>query len=225
MKFIFTITFSFILGSSHSQDYSIIPDNLNAQGPPNVLFLAKARIVNNSSSAINMFMERIIKDIPANWSSCFCHPQCVAPFVDTISFAIPANSEDSIMPNFFADSIPGLGTIQVRLYQLGFQSLPDTITFTGSTMSSTSVPYLSLPAGISVYPNPCLNHVSVDITEDGECSASLYDLSGKLACSSGILKSKGNILPLDGLKAGIYFLKITFTNGTIISNKIIKTSL
>ncbi|TAL57400.1 MAG: T9SS type A sorting domain-containing protein [Bacteroidetes bacterium] len=224
VKFSVILLWFFLSDQILSQDYTVVPVNLAAQGTPQYLFFANATIVNNSPAKIDLFMERIEKNIPANWSSCFCHPKCVAPFVDTIFFSIPPYSQDSITPSFLADSIPGIGTIRVRFFQIGYESLADTLTFTGSTLSWTSINSCMEEPEISIYPNPCSENLSILVHRLNEgYTLRLYNSTGKLMEIRKNLTEQKIIIPLKEYYSGVYFWEFLFNNGTVASKKIVIT--
>src|SRR5262245_8728271 len=126
-----------LITGAFSQDYTLDSTRIHANGNPGDLFLASLIVTNNSNATITMHLQRIVKNLPANWTSCFCYPHCIAPWVDTLTFSIAPLSMDSIKPNFGTDSIPGTGYITILLVQQGAESnLQDTIFFTGSTLST-----------------------------------------------------------------------------------------
>jgi len=221
---LFLFLFVVLLGNNlKAQDYTIVPANLNVHSFPGDFFLAKARVQNNSTNTITMFMERIVKNLPPNWTSCFCYPTCIAPFVDTLRFHIAPHSMDSIMPNFGTDSVPGLGTIVVKLYQQGYESMPDTITYTGSTFSN-KINSLSFVSEFSVYPNPFSNTISVKNKNRQICQLFIYNLSGEVVYQNENFNSALENINLMFLEAGIYFLKIKLSGQETEIKKLIKTN-
>ena len=221
-KWIFLFFAFFIFGlNAKSQDYSIIPTKLNALGTPGSFFLSRATIQNNSSSTIQLFMTRILKDLPPSWTSCFCYPECLAPFIDTLWFTIPAYSSDSIMPNYGTDTIPGLGTIKVVLYQTGFESEKDTIVFTGSTLS-VGIEMISNTTIFKIFPNPVSNTLSIQIDKFSPLRFNIYTLSGNLIYSGSSLLNSNTTIDLSFLSDGMYYITGEDLNGEKTSLKFIK---
>lgn len=76
-----------------------------------------------------------------------------------------------------------------------------------------------IAAHVSVYPNPCKANLYLSF-RSGNASASLLDLNG-----NEILSEKINTIPvkfeLNGLSAGVYFLRITSDNQTCVKKIII----
>lgn len=221
LKYLIGIFLFFLLHqqASIAQSYSLVPVDLNSHASVGTFFYATMKVVNPSPVPVTMFMRRIVKDMPPNWSSCFCFPTCIAPWMDTLTFTIPAFSEDSIKPNFYqSDSIPGIGTISIELFQIGFESFIDTITFTGTTYN---------PAGISdvhdseilYYPNPADNTIFLQLKTKKNYSFLLYDLSGKL-CFSGKSNLDKNNMDVSALPSGTYLFSIRSDSGERIMKRI-----
>ena len=72
---------------------------------------------------------------------------------------------------------------------------------------------------VKVYPNPTENYFTIEGVESNEIKeVSLFDLNGKKL----IVNIKNNVLDINHLSAGTYLLKIETTNGTVMSEKIVK---
>lgn len=78
-------------------------------------------------------------------------------------------------------------------------------------------------SNITVYPNPIDDVVSINISDEfGNIShAKMYDVQGK-QCGSFNLTCGTNQLNMTGFESGLYILKIQFTNGKVLTNKIVK---
>lgn len=80
----------------------------------------------------------------------------------------------------------------------------------------------------SVYPNPTtgLLNFNINIPGDDEVLLNVYDIAGKIVCTSNRMLSAGNntlLLDLKDMDNGIYFLKIDITNSHFSSiNKFVK---
>lgn len=70
-----------------------------------------------------------------------------------------------------------------------------------------------------IYPNPAKNMVNIDLTEEGG-SLSLIDASGKTVRSQNIT-SLSNQINLEGLKQGVYFIKIEQNGKQSISKLVV----
>src|SRR5262245_14770620 len=118
MKKIFLIAFliSITGAKSFCQVYSLDSSRIHVQGNPGDLMLASLVITNNTSDSITILLSRIVKNLPPNWNSCYCYPECLAQDRDTFTFSIAPFSSDSIVPNFGTDSTPGIGYITTVLF-------------------------------------------------------------------------------------------------------------
>ncbi len=180
-------------------------------------------IVNNTSnSTISIHVERIVRNLPPNWTSCFCYPWCVAPFIDTLTFPIAPFSSDSIKPNYHTDpSIPGIGYVTITLYQVGFPNNIDTVAFSGSTLLASGIEE-PLTTTIDIYPNPVTENLIVSNPSNTSCILRIYNAAGEMITEKGI-SDKKSVLGLRQLPEGYYTIQIHFKSGQIISKKIFKT--
>lgn len=86
-------------------------------------------------------------------------------------------------------------------------------------LSTLTGPEFENTAGtLRIYPNPAHNLVTVDLTGEIIEQVEVYTSSG-----SRVLQLKAQTtIPLDSLRAGVYFVKVTSESGTVIVKKIIK---
>lgn len=218
-KKILPILFCAVSSLLNAQNYTLTPLKMNVQGSPNDFMLDSLIVTNTSNKDISIFINRLQKNIPSGWASCFCSPTCIAPFRDTLTWTIPANSFCSISPNFNTDSIPGLGTVIVEVYEIGYASSADTVTFTGSTLGNGITE--SFIQNIRIYPNPVKDIMTIE-NINGKFTLDIADESGKLICS-GSYSEKQTTIYMDRFPAGYYILNFRFENGTAGSRKILKS--
>jgi len=220
MKKIFCVAILvFITGvKSFGQDYSLDSTRIHAQGNPGEMFHSALLVTNNTANPLTFHINRILKDLPPNWTSCFCYPICIAPWSDTLTFSIPPFGTDSIKPNFGTDSVPGIGYITTVLYIQDLESFSpeDTIYFTGSTLS-TGISEIE-ERNIRIYPNPVSKELFIACKT--LFSAELFSANGEKVLSfispDGLVKED-----VSQLSSGIYFLKIITGNKAVVK-KIIK---
>lgn len=206
-----------------AQDYTLNPSNLNVQGNPGDFMLSTLIVNNTSGNNITMHLKRIVKNLPTNWSSCFCYPKCLAPFIDTLTFNIAPFSMDSIKPNYGTDSVPGIGYVTITLYQQGFSNNIDTIAFSGSTLSTSGVNDPVFSSKFTYYPNPFSNSLTIQNNNAELYALFLYNSTGGLVYRKESISSVSEKLDLEFLECGIYYLKSEFASGKIISNKLVKS--
>ncbi len=70
---------------------------------------------------------------------------------------------------------------------------------------------------LSVYPNPFINSLSIDYSNDEEFDISVFDILGK-----EILKTRDSFIDTSSFKNGFYILKIKLKNNKVLSKKIFK---
>lgn len=217
MKKIFCVTvLVFIAGIKlFSQNYFFDSTRVHAQGNPGDLFLSAFVITNNTSGPLTFHLNRIVKDLPSNWYSCFCYPTCIAPWIDTLTFTIPPIGSDSIKPNYGTDSVPGIGYITtVLLIQDGESFSPvDTIYFTGSTLS-TSVNDIEETFG-TIYPNPAEDFVEIIFPNfKAPFDVLIYNTLGKEVLKSRITSPHATFY-IGALSPGVYFLRRDTNSSTL----------
>jgi hypothetical protein len=75
--------------------------------------------------------------------------------------------------------------------------------------------------GISVYPNPAINFIYIELPTAGKCSIAIYNVTGQLIFSDAKAKSKMAI-DCSSYPAGLYFIKAQGEDGKIITAKFVK---
>lgn len=219
----FILTLFVVCGLS-AQSYTLSPTHLNVQGNPGDFMLSTLVVNNPSASQITIHMERIVKNLPANWTSCFCFPTCIAPFIDTLTFSIAAYSNDSIKPNYGTDpNTPGIGYITIKLYQEGFPNAIDTVYFSGSTLSTSGVNEVSYASNFAAYPNPFNDVLTVCNKNMEDYTLSVYNSTGEIVFRKENISAMNESVDLSFLCEGIYFVKSEFTSGKTVSNRIVKS--
>ncbi len=84
-----------------------------------------------------------------------------------------------------------------------------------NALNNAVVGYQALQAGVSTYPNPCNNKLSIELSDwnDMPCTLELYNISGQHILSENwvpLFKSKHE-LDVSGLPDGVYFYKLSNT--------------
>jgi hypothetical protein len=75
---------------------------------------------------------------------------------------------------------------------------------------------------IDVFPNPAKDFIRVHNPNDIAINQiDIYDITGRLIFSEQNLTQHQNIIPLDNLSSGVYFLRILTDKG-VVNKKIIK---
>src|SRR5688572_26277599 len=203
-KFIisFLLIYALLPDGLKAQNYILNPYNLNVTGNPGDFLLSGLTVSNPNPVDITIFINRIEKNIPNGWTSCFCYPTCLAPWLDTLTWTIPAGSSVDISPNFQTTSVPGFGTVRAELWNFTSGSAVDTITFTGSTLSSGMNEIIS---EFKLYPNPVKNTLFVEHINHQPFNLYIFDSLGKEVFFSD---DNSKILSLAQLSNGYYAVRI-----------------
>jgi hypothetical protein len=88
----------------------------------------------------------------------------------------------------------------------------------------SSVKFISIAssANILLWPNPAKNIINIQINEpDNNVHAQIFDLSGSTILTE-VIHTGINIINIDKIPTGVYFVKISSNNGLIVNKKIIK---
>ena len=79
---------------------------------------------------------------------------------------------------------------------------------------------------LSVYPNPAGDVVSINFAQDTECqSVKIYSLDGRLMQTfqeTSLQTANQTTLDISGLTAGVYVMKLTMADGTVLTERIVK---
>jgi hypothetical protein len=129
--------------------------------------------------------------------------------VDYLTLPIPTGVEQNITGFNFATAQIGSSSFDFRYYIVPRFK-------TDMTGMSSVADYGKMQ--ISVYPNPTTNFVTLGETEATE--AEIYDVNGKKVASQSVQNS--NIVSLQGLSAGSYFLRLLKDNELVGTAKVIK---
>jgi hypothetical protein len=76
-------------------------------------------------------------------------------------------------------------------------------------------------AGISVYPNPAKDYVTVELPENTAGTLALFDLNGKIVINQPV---RGNVATINttSLSAGVYMLRLVQDGVAGIGVKLVK---
>lgn len=205
LLFIAFLNLSFI-SIVHSQNYLLTPYKLDVVGMPGDFLLGGVTVSNPGTVDVNIFMTRIEKNLPSGWESCFCAPFCLVTTQDTLSWTIAPGTSIDIAPNFQTDLVPGFGTVKIELLNLTTGSAADTITFTGSTLSSGIA---EINSYIKLYPNPANDLLLIDVPGRNLYQLFIFDMSGKEIYFS---KTQDKSISLHNISSGEYVVRLKFEN-------------
>jgi hypothetical protein len=100
------------------------------------------------------------------------------------------------------------------------------MTFTGNNFLGTIENEATLTVE-NIFPNPATDYarIELNVLQHSTVNVQLYDLSGRMISEANHNISVGQStieIPVSGLESGLYFVKMTHSNGASISRKIIK---
>ncbi len=213
------IPFSFIL---KGQNYIISMYDTIKYGNTGATLLPMAIFTNVSIAPVQMHMNRIVKNIPAGWTSCFCYPTCLAQTTNTFDFVIPIASgkiaaTQTVAPNFGTDSIAGVGVIIVVFNEIGTTKY-DTVRYRGITSKPTGIKETNSINNfeLNVYPNPASNFLNLkySLQKIGPLKFEIFSVTGqklKETNSSSDLNQGENKsqINIEGFESGLYYLKLS----------------
>ncbi len=207
-----------------AQNYIITPQNLNPVGAPGDLLFAPILVTNITNDSIQFEYSRISLNIPSGWLSCVCLPVCMDPTKPMHdAFMIPANSTQTVMPNFQTDTIPSIGYSTFIFFETGVNNY-DTLSFSGSTLSAGINELKNKnTSSFIVYPNPINEKVTVKNIEEIIKGVKIYTSLGIEVLEIVVQSLQNEIeIPLSDHSSGNYYIEIETINNTIYRKKIIK---
>lgn len=217
LMILFTLKFS-------AQSFSYRTSQKEMCGDPGEIFACTFSFTNTANSAINIFIDRYQKTMPAYWNSCYCYSVCHSPLRDTLTINIPAFSTDMVVVQFKTDSInPGVATSDFKLYQLGFQNNADSFKLEASSACNLTMGLndgLGNTNRLKLYPNPINDYLSISLDEMIK-EIIIYNVIGELKEKIAIENLKEKTLDLSCFRKGVYIIVIS-TENNIYQRKFIK---
>lgn len=208
--------------SSAQSNYSLQLDSINSTGEPGYFLLAPIKLTNTTNQGFSVKIHRIERTIPETWSSCFCYPTCLAPWIDSMEWWVNAHETITIAPNFNTDPVvPGYGYVVVRIYEIGQSQYADTITCSGSTVAPTAVSELNREK-VQLFPNPTNSNLYIDFEQLFSGTIEIFDRSGAIAISSFTSNSSFFEYDISHLPSGHYLLRCTSFNDKVILIRFVK---
>ena len=205
--------------------YSVSPANtVNVIAPFSQETVSDVYQSNIGNSKIVLKWERVLVNVPVGWTVSICDfGACYGsiPSMSTMD-SIPVGGQGLLGLNVDPGTIVGSGVVKVYLYQDGYYTNGDTITW-NITSSPVGIDEISLANGILVYPNPATNYLNINFKNTGFETSSAYvvDALGRRVINI-VLAEQNNSLDISKLNAGAYSLIIE--NGSKqLYKRIIKT--
>jgi hypothetical protein len=221
MKCLFLLVLTLFFAAQNNirgQDITYSKSDYDKTGPAGTMVSPNVNFSNTGADTIEIFVNRFYKNLPQNWTSCFCFINCHSPLEDTLRFKLGPGEDQTISMGFNTDSVPGIGYVSITLEQVG-GSQKDTINFSASTLVS-GIKQHAQNSLLNIFPNPFAS--KVNITSAEEFTFTVSDMTGKELKieNSGTAKSKS--LNLDNFPQGQYLIRMAYPSGKTETHKIIK---
>ena len=184
------------------------------------LLLPTVTFSNTISGVVYMHMERITKNIPMGWTSCFCAPACLPQTQAVYDFTIGSTGSkgnpdgtQNVSPNFGTDTIPGTGEVIVVFNEIGVNKF-DTIRFRGITSKLSGInEILNQSTEFKLYPNPASGsmHLAYKHDRSGLKKMEIFSVLGekvKDITYTDLVNANEIIINTEDLINGVYYLKI-----------------
>lgn len=168
-----------------SQSYSISPSNtLHESAVYNQDHKFKMNFTNISNASINLQWKVIANNLVAGWDCFICdNVSCCKGVPDHGSMPyIDPGIDVFLALNVNPKAIPGMGTLQLYLYEEGDPLHGDTLTWVVNSVT-TGIETLELNSCITIFPNPASEYVLIDMSAYHALplnTISLYNSTGQL---------------------------------------------
>ena len=207
---IFYILF-FVSAIQAQVTYTLSPTNtVNLTLPLNQSTGSKIYQVNTGSSKILLKWERVFVNLPVGWTytSCdnsFCYGGI--PVGPNAMDSVSIGGQGFVGVDIDPANISGVGIVKIYVYQDGYYSQGDTLTWNISTTAVGINEYTDSDL-ISVYPNPAIDIVHMLFKKEyNESKVRIIDLMGCKVMEEEIT-GLINAIDVSKLTAGKYFLII-----------------
>lgn len=221
MKGIFTIVLIIVSMSGMCQALSYGKSTYDLTGQAGTMVTPQLEITNVSTGNIQVFVNRFYKNLPPNWTQCFCYLECQPPSLDSLKFNLAPGEIAYIGLGFNTDTIPGTGYSRLTVEAVG-TSQKDTLNFSASTYLYVGMEENSLTNSFKLFPNPTVSEIIFSALSNEEHSLSVLDASGKEISSFHELRGKEYRLNFEKYAAGQYYIRVNYKSGKTETQKIIK---
>ena len=198
--------------------YSLSPnDTVNLILPLNQNTASKIYQVNTGSSKILLKWERVFVNLPVGWTytSCdnsFCYGG--VPLGPNVMDSVSVAGQGFVGVDIDPANITGVGIVKIYVYQDGYYSQGDTLTWNISTTAVGINEYTDSDA-ISMYPNPANDLLHIDLlTEFEKGIIRILNYAGSVVVERAI-DDLSSTIDVSKLSSGAYFLQIESSNGKL----------
>lgn len=219
-KFFTALFFFVITNICNAQDLSFGKSTFNLSGLPEQMVTPELKIQNTGAANVEVFVNRVYQNLPANWTSCYCYINCHPPTLDSLRFTLMPGETATIGIGFNTNTVEGIGFVKLTVEQIGGIQ-KDTLSFSGSTIVS-AIKELVRPHIFSIFPNPTPDEITFISAVDETYSLNLFNGNGLLIASFAGLNEKKYLIRMEAFPAGTYILKAIYQSGKSNSQTIIK---
>ncbi len=220
----FLALFLLVCSLSKAQTYSISPaKTVTFSAAFYSVTINDIYMVKTTGSTLSVTWERVSMNLPTGWdySICdlgTCHPGLPAGPI-TMNTSTSTTAESFLGLNIDPANIVGTGTVVMRVYQTGFPSNADTLTWIINA-GPTGVKENLLATKLNVYPNPATNVLNIDAIDLKISKATIKTIIGTEVMQLD-LTSDNTSIDISSLPEGIYLLTIESVDGKV-TKRIIK---
>jgi hypothetical protein len=207
----------FISLVSVAQHYTISPARtVDSTIAYNELTIIDIFQVNTSNTTIQLKWKLISNGLFPGWDFSLCdYTTCYPglPASGTMT-PVPPGEKGFLGLNVKPYDIPGTGVVKMYVYEEGFETKGDTLTWHVNT-STTGIKEWSKSAIVSLYPNPANETVTVHLDAANLSTASIQvtDLLGKSLINKPVI-NESTKLDVSELPNGYYLIQCKYGNET-----------
>lgn len=206
--------------------YTLSPTNtVNLTLPLNQSTGSKIYQVNTGSSKILLKWERVFVNLPVGWTytSCdnsFCYGG--VPVGPNTMDSVSIGGQGFVGVDVDPANISGVGIVKIYVYQDGYYSQGDTLTWNIST-TAVGINEINASSSIKIFPNPVSNLLNVTFENNQEIiSTYIIDALGNKIKTVKLFNTN-NTIDFSDLTAGYYNLIIE-TSSEVLNKRLIKTN-
>jgi hypothetical protein len=207
--------------SGFCQPLSYGKSTYDLTGEAGIMVTPQLEITNVSNGNIEVFVNRFYKNLPVNWTQCFCYIQCNPPELDSLRFTLMPGEIAYIGVGFNTDTIPGTGYSRLTVEAVG-TAQKDTLNFSASTYPYVGLKENTLNHSFKLFPNPVVSEITFSSFSNEEYNVSILDVTGKQLYISSIIHEKNYRLNLMDYPSGEYYIRVRYRSGKTEIQKIIK---
>jgi hypothetical protein len=198
-----------------SPNYSLTPAaSLNDVAVYNALSIYDIYQVNTSSSAITLKWELVSKNIPSAWDFSLCDLGTCFPGIPASGTMDPVAVSDQgfLGLNINPYSTSGTAVVKIFVYENGFYSQGDTLTWTISSVAS-SIGENKNNIELKLFPNPSTDKITLSASsiQNEKLNYVIYSNSGQLI-ASGKFENGTTTIAVENFFAGNYYCYVFADN-------------